>query len=99
MRLVFATDSLVCARKIPSLDHLDLRKMKLDKSGYDAYFFSNGFYQFNRKWKKRGLDKLNGKDIEHVTLAVEEFSKAIWLSKYFEKDTSNPKKIDYFAYF
>jgi len=51
--------------KIPHLDSLDLGQMKLDKSGDDAYFLSNRFYQFNVKWKNRGIGYDSAKKDEH----------------------------------
>lgn len=42
--------------------------MKLDKSGDDAFFLSNGFYRFNDTWKNRGIgyDSVKDIDIEHI---------------------------------
>ena len=72
--VAFATDSLACTRKIPGLDSLDLGDMKLDKSGNDAYFLSNGFYRFNCKWKNRGIgyDSTKKLDIEHLDTRIGE---------------------------
>ena len=71
--VAFATDSLACTRKIPGLDSLDLGKMKLDKSGNDAYFLSNGFYRFNGKWKNRGIgyDSVKDLNIEHIDTRID----------------------------
>ena len=32
----------------------------------DVFVLQNGFYQFNEKWKQRGLGKLGTKEIEHL---------------------------------
>lgn len=70
--VAFATDSLACTKKIPGLDSLDLGEMKLDKSGDDAFFLSNGFYRFNDTWKNRGMgyDSVKDVDIEHLDTRI-----------------------------
>lgn len=71
--VAFATDSIACRKKIPNLDSLELGKMKLDKSGYDVTFLSNGFYKFD-EWKKRGVgyDRAKRQEIEHLDCRIDE---------------------------
>jgi hypothetical protein len=63
--VAFATDS-ICTTRDLELNSSQLGDFSLDKSGNDAYYLQNGIYQFDGKWKERGLGSLNGKTIEHV---------------------------------
>lgn len=71
--VAFATDSIACRKKIYGLDSLKLGKMKLDKSGFDVIFLSNGFYRFNGIWKKRGIgfDHEKKQEIEHIDSRID----------------------------
>jgi len=53
--IAFATDAIVSKKHIKNLDSKVLGEMKLDKSGNDIIFLSNGFYRVNGVWKKRGV--------------------------------------------
>lgn len=48
--VAFATDSVAVRRRLPIPDSDRLAEMKLDKTGKDVYFLSNGFYRFIGKW-------------------------------------------------
>ncbi len=71
--VAFATDSIACRKKIEGLDSPELGQMKLDKSGSDAIFLSNGFYRFNGIWKKRGIgfDHEKRQEIEHIDSKID----------------------------
>jgi len=70
--VAYATDSVACQKKIPSLDSRMLGQMKLDKQADDVIFLSNGFYKFNNTWKNRGIgyDKERKIEIEHLDTKV-----------------------------
>jgi hypothetical protein len=70
--VAFATDSVVCRRKLPILNSDRLGEMKLDKSGTDGYFLSNGFYRINGVWKLRGVGYDYEKKVEVENVAVRE---------------------------
>jgi len=38
----------------------------LENSGSDVYVLQNGIYRFNGNWKKRGIENLGSKQIEHI---------------------------------
>jgi hypothetical protein len=71
--VAFATDSTACRKKIEGLNSEKLGEMKLDKEGNDVIFLSNGFYMFNRIWKKRGIGYDNEKkqEIEHEDTKID----------------------------
>lgn len=71
--VAFATDSIACRKKIGGLDSSELGRMKLDKSGSDVIFLSNGFYRFNGAWKKRGIgfDHEKNQEIEHINSRID----------------------------
>jgi len=72
--VAFATDSIAIQRKLPILDKNEvLGEMKLDKSGFDVIFLSNGFYLFNGVWKKRGIgfDNEKRQEIEHMDSKID----------------------------
>ncbi|MEX0861601.1 DNA polymerase [Nitrosopumilus sp.] len=60
----FATDSICSTRKL-DIDSTKLGEFSFDNEADDVEVLQNGIYRFN-SWKKRGLGKLNGKDIEHL---------------------------------
>lgn len=71
--VAFATDSIAVRRKLPISDKNEtLGEMKLDKTGFDAYFLSNGFYKFD-EWKKRGIgyDHEKKQEIEHLDSKID----------------------------
>ncbi len=72
--VAFATDSVASRKKIEGLDSMRLGEMKLDKSGTDAIFLSNGFYRINDTWKKRGVgyDNVKKQEIEHMDSRIDE---------------------------
>jgi hypothetical protein len=70
--VAFATDSVVCRRRLPVPDSDRLGEMKLDKWGTDGYFLSNGFYRINGVWKLRGVGYDYEKKIEVENVAVRE---------------------------
>lgn len=61
----FATDS-ICTTKKLEIDSEKLGEFSFDNEASDTFVLQNGFYRFNKKWKQRGLGKLNGKEIEHL---------------------------------
>ena len=61
----FATDSVIFTKKI-NVDSDSLGGFKLEKSAKDVYVLQNGIYRFNKSWKKRGIEKLGSKTIEHL---------------------------------
>lgn len=69
--VAYATDSVACHKKIPSLDSKKLGKMKLDKDGKDVIFLSNGIYKFD-VWKNRGIgyDHERKLEIEHLDTKI-----------------------------
>lgn len=66
--VAFATDSIAITKEAPNLNSKKLGEMKLDKFADDVIFLSNGFYQFDGKWKQRGVgyDKEKKAEIEHL---------------------------------
>ena len=71
--VAFATDSIACRRNISNLNSKKLGEMKLDKSGNDVIFLSNGFYKVNGVWKKRGIgfDHERKLEIEHLDTQID----------------------------
>jgi hypothetical protein len=72
--VAFATDSVAVRKEIAGLDSERLGEMKLDKQGDDVIYLSNGFYQFNGKWKQRGVgyDREKKVEINHKDTRVGE---------------------------
>jgi|APSaa5957512535_1039671.scaffolds.fasta_scaffold17890_2 hypothetical protein len=70
--VAFATDSVATRKCIPNLNSTSLGQMKLDKSGLDAFFLSNGFYRIGKIWKNRGIgyDTERKIDVEHMDTQI-----------------------------
>ena len=60
----FATDS-ICTTKKLDVNSTKLGNFSFDNEASDVFVLQNGFYRFNKKWKQRGLEKLNGKEIDN----------------------------------
>lgn len=63
--VAFATDS-ICFNKKIDMDSTKLGVFSFDAEANDVFYVQNGINRFNGKWKKRGLGKMNGKEIEHL---------------------------------
>ncbi len=61
----FATDSICTTHKL-DVNSTKLGEFSFDDEANDVEVLQNGIYRFNDTWKKRGLGKLDGKDIEHL---------------------------------
>lgn len=70
--VAFATDSVAVRKEIAGLNSEKLGEMKLDKHAIDVIYLSNGFYQFDGKWKQRGVgyDREKKVEIKHLDTKV-----------------------------
>ena len=61
----FATDSIMVTDDL-KIDSSELGKFSFVNSADDVFVIQNGINRMNGKWKKRGMGKLNGKEIENL---------------------------------
>ena len=61
----FATDSIMVTEDLKT-DSSILGTFSFDNSAHDVFVLQNGINRMNGKWKKRGMGKLNGKEIENL---------------------------------
>jgi len=61
----FATDSIMVTQDLKT-DSSVLGKFSFENSADDVFVLQNGINRMNGKWKKRGMGKLNGKEIENL---------------------------------
>ena len=61
----FATDSIICTKKL-GVNSSKLGRFAYENSGNDVHILQNGIYRFNGKWKKRGIGNIGNRQIEHL---------------------------------